>query len=76
MLSEDEHADRRGALADELAAFEGPGGRLAELSRRWAARKITIGQFDIMNDALTADRDRIEAEASWHAARAAGDIDP
>ena len=61
MLSADEHADRRGRLVNELQALDG---RRAELSERWAARKITTEQFDIMNASVNADQHRAEAELS------------
>lgn len=74
LLADDEHAARRAELADELEAFDGPGGRLADLSRRWAARKITSDQFDIMNGALLEERDRLEDELA-RMPPAPGDID-
>jgi transcriptional regulator with XRE-family HTH domain len=61
MLSSDEHADRRGTLVNELQALDG---RRAELSQRWAGRKLTIEQFDIMNASVDADQARAEAELS------------
>ena len=75
MLSADEHANRRDQLVNELRAFDGPGGRRAEISRRWAAGKITIEQFDIMNAALDGERERIESELRELPAPA-GDVSP
>jgi DNA invertase Pin-like site-specific DNA recombinase len=57
----DDAAERRQLLVEALQDVDG---RKLELSERWTARKLTTQQFDVMNDALTAEQQQLERELS------------